>query len=259
MSNVGRIFLEGGTPYDHSGSRVNLGLSFTSEKDLDEKLWLDPEAAPKDLEFLLKVHRNETTPALSRLALKAITFPLFVREFYGTDTPPEITEAIRGIPKRNSRLLDAYLDRVNDDSIDQAVLKQAIDDATVLQLVTRSLATESPEDTVLLPLGPEEDYLSAPTTFTVLRRQNLGRALLFVSNVRPNAHKQTPQAKPHRIQIRPADLLIDDATRFDLAETLIAEQGTDDLSIEEQEFVEYAAAQVNSAIAAHFEHIPTIV
>lgn len=255
MSNAERVFLESGRPISETGSKRDFGLSFTSEHDLDQHLWLDPEEARDDLRFLLKVHQGEMSPALSRLALKAVALPLFKREFYSETTPADILQEVSEVPRQNSRLLDAYLDRVGEDDIDQTMLKQAIDDATVLQLVSRSLHGEAEDDIIMLPAGPVEDHVDKPTTFTVLRRQSLGRALLFISSVRPASYIHTPQSNPHRIQIRPNDLLIDDANRFDLAESLIAEQKDTSVSDEDRELIEHAASHVKSKIVQHFDRI----
>jgi hypothetical protein len=241
---------------DHNGSSIDLGLSFTSEQDLDHNLWINPEEAAENLTFLLKEHQGEMSPTLSRLALKGVTLPLFVREFYGEATPPETEEAIRSIPKRNSRLLDAYMNRLGDTDIDQLMLKQAIDDATVVQLVSHSLHSEAFEDIILLPAGPEEDHISRPTSFTVLRRKSLGRALLFVSSIRPVAHIHTPEANEHRIHIRPVDLLSGGANRYDLAEALIAEQDNDAIiSTEEYDLIERAETHILNKINRHFDAI----
>jgi hypothetical protein len=255
MSNVGRIFLDGGTPIDHNGSGIDLGSSFTfkNEQDLDKKLWLNPDEAGTDLKYLLKVHQGEMSPALSRLALKAVTLPLFVREFYHEETTTETLADVHAIPQRNARLLDAYMDRIGESHIDQAMLKQAIDDVTVLQLVTRSLTTEAPDDIILLPAGPQEDHIDKPTSFTVLRRQSLGRALLFVSSVRPAAHLKTPELNAHRIHIHPRNLLSYGANRFDLAEALIAEQKGKAISTEDQDLVSSAEAYVKDKIVQHFD------
>jgi hypothetical protein len=254
MNNSGRIFLEQGAPKDHNGSRVNLGLTFTTEKDLDHNLWFDPEIADKNLEYLLKVHQHELTPAFIRIALKAVAWPLFIREYHGQQVSDELTKAVQTIPERSSRLLDAYMDRVRDPDVDQILLKQAIDDTSTMHIVSLSLRAPETNDSILLPAGPEEDHIGHPTSFTVLRSQNLGRALLFVSNVRPIAHMATPQAKEHRIHIHPGDLLINGATRYDLAEALIAEQ-QDDLEPEDHGLIVSARAHIHSKIANHFDRI----
>lgn len=255
MSTAQRISLESGSFKNDNGSGVSLGLTFTSEQDLDKNLWLDPEAAGKDLRYLLKVHQGEITPAFSRIALKGIAHPLFMREFYGEETSADIIENIRTIPHRNSQLLDAYLDRVGNENVDQTMLKQAIDDTTILQLVSRSLTSPETEDVILLPIGPQEDSENLSASFTVLRRKSLGRALLFVSGVRPTAYIHTPQANPHRIHIRPADLVSNEATRFDLAEALIAEQLYDAINPDEVEMIKYAETHVHDAITRHFDRI----
>ncbi|RWZ78642.1 MAG: hypothetical protein EOT05_02735 [Candidatus Microsaccharimonas sossegonensis] len=258
MSSAERLFLDSGRPISESGSRRDFGLSFTSESDLDHHLWLDPEVAEDDLRFLLKVHQGDMSPALSRLALKAVALPLFKREFYGDDTPIQVIRAVRDIPQQNSRLLNAYMDRVDDDQIDQTMLRQAIDDTTVLQLVSRSFKSNTKDDIVLLPAGPEEDYVDKPTTFTVLRRRSLGRALLFVSNARPVAYIHTPQSRAHRIQIRPDDLLIDGANRFDLAEALITDQRgdvDDSMLPDERDLLRHATGHVTDKITTHFDRI----
>jgi len=247
MSSSERFFIE-------DSATLGGSLTFTTEHDLDQQLWLAPNEAAENLKFLLKVHQGEMSPALSRLALKAVTLPLFIREYDGDETSEDTREAIRTIPERNSQLLDAYLDRVGDPDIDQGMLKQAIDDATVLQLASHLSKAEAYDDTILLPNGPEEDHVDKPTTFTVLRRQQLGRALLYVSTIRPAAYIHTPQTTGHRIRIRPSDLLTDDASRFDLAEALIAEQD-ENISKEDYELVERAAAHIDTAITNHFDRI----
>jgi hypothetical protein len=249
MSKSERIFLDGGKLTGDNGSRVNPEFSFTSEQDLDNHLWLDPEAATKDLRFLLDEHRGKMTPILSRLALKGITLPLFKREFYGGTAPSEVEEEIHAIPEQNSQLLDAYLDRIGDADINQKILKQAIDDATAIQLVSRS------DDIVLLPAGPEKDHDSSPTRFTVLRRERLGRALLFVASVPPVAHLHTPKLNEPRIQIRPADLLTKGANRYDLAEALIAEQRDGVISTEDYDLIEKAEAHILHKINHHLDTI----
>jgi hypothetical protein len=256
MNSIGRIFLEQGVPKDHNGSRVHLGLTFTTEEDLDRHLWLDPEIADEDFRYLLKVHQHEMTPALSRIALKAIAWPLFIREYYGEQVPDELSQAIQTIPERSSRLLDAYMDRVGDPDVDQIMLKQAIDDTSTMHIVNLPLRTPETNDIILLPAGPEEDHIGRPTSFTVLRREKLGRALLFVSSVRPTAHINTPQANEHRIHIRPNDLLINGASRYDLAEAIIAEQ-RNDIEPEDRELIMSAQAHIHTEINNHFNRIDT--
>ena len=254
MNDSGSIFLKQGGPKDHNDSRLNLGLTFSTEKDLDHNLWFDPEIADKNLQYLLKVNQHELTPAFIRIALKALAWPLFIREYYGQQVPDELLEAVQTIPERSSRLLDAYMDRVRDPDVDQIMLKQAIDDTSTMHIVSISLRASETNDIILLPAGPEEDHIGRPTSFTVLRSQNLGRALLFVSNVRPIAHIATPQAKEHRIHIHPNDLLINGANRYDLAEALIAEQ-RDDLKPEDHELIVSARAHIHNKITDHFDHI----
>lgn len=254
MSNADRIFLEGGRAQDQNGSGVRLELSFRSEKDLDDKLWHEPDYAIDDLRYLLKEHQGELTPTLSRLALKAIALPLFIREFYGDMTPPETEEHIRTLPRRGAALLDAYMARVGDESINQAMLKQAIDDASVLQLISRSLHANKTDDIVLLPVGPTENHVDRPTSFTVLRRKQLGRALLFASSVRLPSYIHTPELNPHRIQIRPVDLLQGEATRYDLADALVAEQqGV--ANLEDLDLIAAADVHITNTINRHFDRI----
>ena len=92
MNDSGSIFLKQGGPKDHNDSRVNLGLTFSTEKDLDHNLWFDPEIADKNLQYLLKVNQHELTPAFIRIALKALAWPLFIREYYGQQVPDELFE-----------------------------------------------------------------------------------------------------------------------------------------------------------------------
>jgi hypothetical protein len=227
MNSIGRIFLEQGGPKDHNGSRVHLGLTFTSEEDLDHDLLCDPAIAEKNLHYLLKVHKDEMTPSLARIALKAIAWPLFMRE---------------------------YMDRVADPGIDQSMLSQAIDLTTAMHIVSRSLRTPDTNDIVMLPAISEDGHKGRSASFTVLRPQSLGRALLFVSNNRPRAYIHTPQAKDHHIRIHPQDLLSESATRYDLAEALIAEQ-RHDLEPEDTGLIAQADAHIHNKITAHFETI----
>jgi hypothetical protein len=254
MNSIGRIFLEQGGPKDHNGSRVHLGLTFTSEEDLDHDLLCDPAIAEKNLHYLLKVHKDEMTPSLARIALKAIAWPLFMREFYGEDAPDELAKMVQNIPEHTGRLLDAYMDRVADPGIDQSMLSQAIDLTTAMHIVSRSLRTPDTNDIVMLPAISEDGHKGRSASFTVLRPQSLGRALLFVSNNRPRAYIHTPQAKDHHIRIHPQDLLSESATRYDLAEALIAEQ-RHDLEPEDTGLIAQADAHIHNKITAHFETI----
>lgn len=254
MSTADRISLQEGRFQNDNGTRVDLGLTFTSEQDLDQNLWINPDAAYKDLNYLLKVHQGELTPALSRIALKAVSLPLFVREFYGEATPIEDEREVQEIPQRNSRLLDAYMNLLGNEDVDRAMLLQAIDDATILQLVSRSLTSKETDDIIALPAGPEQDHQDRPTTFTVLRRKSLGRALLYISSTRPSTYIDTPEANKHRIHIKPADLLTNGASRFNLAEALIAEQ-QNDTEPEDFDLIDAASAHVMSKITTHFDAI----
>ena len=253
MTHSDHFFLEKGNVKNAQGSIVDLGLSFASEKDLDDKLWLDPNQAEKDIRFLLKVHGGEITPTLSRLALKAIALPLFIREFEGKDVTKATESDVQAVALNGGALLDAYMDRVGDDSIDQVELEQAIDNLTVMQLVNRSYRSNEDDNTVLLPIGPESDAPS--TSFTVLRRKSLGRAMLYVSNTRPVAYMSTPQTAQHRVLIRPDTITGSDNTMHDLAEALIAEQKIEPVTGEEQDLIASAAAHVHGQITSHFDAI----
>ena len=254
MNDSGRNSIDREDPKDQFVSGETLGLTFTSESDLDDALWFDPENAGKDLHYLLKVHAGEMSPALSRLALKAVTLPLFIREFQGEDTTLEIEDDVQHIALRNSILLDAYMERVNDDEIDQNMLNQAINDATVLQLIARSFRSKESDDTILLPIGPDTDYIAEQISFTVLRRKSLGRAVLHVSNSRPIAYMHTPQMQPHRILIRPDDI-VGTGSIHDLAEALISEQSIEPMAGEDHDLISAAAAHVHTKIAQHFDRI----
>lgn len=256
MNDIERIFLEKGTTRNHNGDPTRLGISFTTEENLNDALWLHPDDAAKDLRFLLKVHGGEMTPSLHRLALKAVTIPLFQREFHGDDTPLSVETSVRAVPEQTSRLLDAYMDRVGDDQIDQNILDQAIDDTTVLHLVSRSLRSPETDDVILLPAGPETDQTALPTTFTLLRRKTIGRGLLHVSDVRQPLHmRHTPQAQPYRIQIHPSAMRTAAETRYDLAEALIAEQQAEILTTEEYDMIETADTYVHKTIANYFNRL----
>ena len=255
MNIIGQIFLEKGGPKDHKGSKVDLGLTFTTEEDLDHNLWFDPEMAAKDLKYLLKVHQNEVTPAFARIALKAIAWPLFIREYYANEVlDNELSQVIQTIPERSSRLLDAYLDRVGDPNVNQKMLNQAIDDTSTMHIVNLPFRAPETNDSILLPVGVGENHIGRPTSFTVLRREKLGRALLFVSNVRPTAHINNPQVNVPRINIRPSDLLINGANQYDLAEALIAEQ-QNNVGPGDIELIESAQTHVHTMINRHFDRI----
>jgi len=256
MSADNRVFLHSGGFIDTEGSSATLGLTFTSEKDLDELLWFNPEEAPQSVRYLLKAHGGEMTPTLSRLALKAVALPLFEREFQGEEVTETVSRKVNNVAFHNSILLDAYLDRVGDESIDQSVLDQAITDSVILQLVSRSLRSKTLDDIIALPIGPDRYDQLATTNFTVLRRKSLGRAHLVATDAPSTVYRQDPNVNQHRIVVSPTKLTGSDHSMHDLAEALISEQQIDEeITGDEYDLINTSAARLYTQIHAHFDAI----
>jgi hypothetical protein len=254
MSAENQIFLDGNGFKDETGSAIlNFGLHFPTEKEADDALWFNPEEASKPLLYLLREKSGELTPALSRIALKSLTIPLFIREFKGPDVTDEIQESVNGIAFQNSVLLDAYLDRLSDESVDQTMLHQAINDSVVLQLVTRSFRSAEKDDIVLLPVSDEKYYKSPKINFTVLRRKKLGRAHLIVSEQTDAFYRQDVEGNQHRTRIKPSQLTGPDSTMVSLAEALIAEQQLDIINRNDFDLISAAAGKLFTLINTHFD------
>ncbi|MBC7564784.1 hypothetical protein H7100_00925 [Candidatus Saccharibacteria bacterium] len=257
MSHDERLFLSGGEAKNENGSSINLGSFLPSEKKLDVKLWHDPEHATDDLHYLLRNNKGEVTPLLSRLALKGISYPLFVREFQGEETGDETNYEIENMALRSAVLLHSYLELIDEPDVDQPALNQAINDATISHLVSRTFSSSDPDldDIILLPTTQSEQYASHPTTFSVLRRKSLGRASLVVADI---VHNQRPIPElPETIYIRPAELTGPKANMLRLAKVLVAEQQLEPVESTHESLIEHATAHLYSKIYSHFDALET--
>jgi len=223
MSLENKFFLDGNQFKDENGLSAHLKLTFTSEQELDEALWFDPEAADKPLRNLLQQHKGEMTPTLSRLALKALAIPLFTREFLGESTTPEIDTEVAHVSTHMGVLLDAYLDRINNSNYDQRTATNALVDAAFFALNVRDLGSNDTDDIIMLPIAPANFYISENVNFTTLRRKSLGRAQLIMSPKPDIEHKKEPHLNTYRIFADPTEMIGDDASVEDLAEALISD------------------------------------
>ena len=256
MSTREQIFLEGNNLFSTAGPRDSLGLRFASEKELDTELWMNPEEAPRSLDYLLNLNRGGLSPIMSRLVLKSIALPLFQREFEGNDVTEKTEAAVQDMSYQGSQLLDRYLDLLGDESINQTMLSHAINDATTLQLVSRSFRSTKQDNIILLPIGHQMYNQLPHIEFTTLRRQTLGRANLTVVEDVPSLYSQHLSAQQQRILIKPADITGPDVTMSDIAEILVAEQRRDEIiSGEERDAVSAAAGRLFTRINDHFDHI----
>ena len=257
MSIGNQFFLEGNELRNDNGSSIPLEVSFLTEKDADEALWLNPEKAKRPLNFLLKQYGGELTPRLSRLALKSLAIPLFIREADGPDASEETQDVVNETALRNSILLNSYLDLLDDPEVDQTVLSQAINDAVVFQLVARSFRSNEQDDIVLLPISPEEYHESPKVSFTVLRRKSLGRAHLIVSEQTDDFFRQDVDVNRYRIRIKPSEIVGPDNTFIGLAESLVAEQQLDVVDMADYDAINSAAGRLFTKINDQFDHIDT--
>jgi len=250
MSTIGERLLLEGMLLGNNGTKQAFAPSFITEKDLDHSLWFNPEAAPKQIESLLKQLKGELSPALCRIALKGLALPLYFDEFYGHDTTDAILDDIATIPERTSEVTAAYLELEKDDSVNQAMLKQAIDDISLFQ-IGQLIHAETPGSLRLLPSGPEQDQIDRPATFTLLRPAELGRAILTINSVAQPSHAETPELKKQRVLVSPKDMLINGASRFDLAEALTT-YTTGTFTTQSYDLVEHAKAHVQQTVEHHF-------
>jgi len=223
MSFENRFSLVGNRLKDENNLSMIPKVSYITEEELDEELWFNPEAAGRQVRNLLKQHEGEMTPTLSRLALKALAIPLFVREFEGQDVAPETDAAVAGISANMGTLLDAYLDRINNSNFDQTTAANALVDAAFFALNVRDLGSTEKDDVIMLPIAPSNFYSSSNVNFTTLRRKSLGRAQLVMSPKPDIEHKKEPHLNAYRIFANPRELVGDDATIEDLAEALISD------------------------------------
>ena len=254
MSADEQVFLEGDRIFSTKGPRNSLGLRFTSEKELDTQLWMNPDEAPKSLNYLLGHHKGELSPLMSRLALKSLALPLFQREFEGKDVTEKTEAAVMDMRYQGSRLLKRYLSLQGDETTDQAMLTQAIYDTTLLQLISRSFRSNEQDSIILLPIG-HQMYNQLPNTeFTALRRHALGRANLTIVEDVPDLYSQHPSAQQQRILIKPADITGPDTSMSDLAEILDAEHSAKAfISGEAHDTLSAAAGRLFTRVNTHFD------
>lgn len=256
MSIESQTFLEKGGLVNDDGSIAKIELiDFPTEKDADEALWLNPEEAARPLRLLLKQNGGELTPLVSRLALKSLAVPLFIREAEGPDASQDIQEVVNGTALRTSFLLDAYLDLLDDESVDQTILNQAINDAVVFQLVARSFRSAEKDNVVLLPVSPEEFTQSPKMNFTVLRRRELGRAHLIVSEQTDDFYRQDVDVNQYRVRIKPSEIVQPGKTFVDLAESLVSEQQPTATNQPDYDMINSAAARLITKINTQFERV----
>ena len=260
-----RFFLDNGGLRNHEGLASTLNLTFDDEKTLDEKLWFDPENALDTAKSVIRQNKGELTPVLARIGLKSLALPLFKREFareeplLGLESDEtksaeyaahlEMIDAeIEGVGDRTVRLIDRYLEYLEDEDVDQEVLEQAITDAVVFQLIVRNT-----DDIVLLPISPDSLTTPVATSFTVLRRKSLGRAHLIVNNGAKVSHIHNPNVLRSTIQLSTNDIIGPNGDIIDLAEALVNEY--DDAYDTELEMITAADARLRAKINAHFDSI----
>ena len=259
--NIGeRLSFEGSYFTDNNGSRKNLELYFPTDEELeaqlDDSLWHNPEDSLELIKQLLKNNHHESTPTMHRLVLKALAIPVFTREFEGEEVTADTEAAVLDMAQMGSSILDRQLALYSEKATtEHTVLDQAINDAVIMQLVSRSFRSAEDDDIILLPVSPS-DYNELPhANFTVLRRHQLGRAHLVVDERMPKLHTQDPHVNQQRILIKPSEIL-GETPMDQFAEILVAEyhdeQGIDATEIA---LIESATDRLFAKINAHFDHI----
>lgn len=249
------MFLDGGQAKNESGSSINLESFLPNEQKLDEKLWHDPESAANDIKYLLETRGGRMTPQLSRLALKGLSLSLFVREAEAGKVSEDTEDDIQHIALRNAIVLQSYLELVNDPDIDQRSLNQAINEAVIVGLTSRTFGSGDPDldDVIALPTTPIKEHVSEPTQFTILRRKSLGRAKLIIATIDKN--QQQVLNDPDMIYIQPSELTGPKLNIQRLARTLVAEQQLEPLSKISTDLITHATSHLYSKIYGHFDSI----
>lgn len=227
-----------------------------TEQTLDDKLWLDPHDALDDFKYLVRANRGEMTPLVNRLTLKALAWPIFIREFEGDAVTPETKEDLQHIADLSAEALDRYLDLLDDPDTDQNILNQGINDLVAFNLAARALCSKGQVRISLLPVSPAVYHINTPTTFTVLRPEKKGRAQLVISDTPQATPLHTPHtAEQYRIQIRPNELVEPGVTVHDLAESLVEELYDEPPTDRALRIVSYASNQLHAKIYDHFDQM----
>jgi hypothetical protein len=262
MSSGERTFIRNGRIVTESGNLINIDffahpqptINEVRESKLDESLWLNPEGAAAEAVSFIQEQGRELTPLSHRLAMKAITVPYFERQFQGEEVSQDVLENVNGVRQQNSELLDLYLSYLEDETIDQHVLRQAIIDSSTLQLAARSLRGDKKDDIILLPAQRDQETPLSALTFTVIRQASLGRALLAVTDDARITQANRTQPDRPQIIIKPRDLIVQRSTINDLANALVQEQENhSELTREQYLEIEFAAAHLYSKIEDHFD------
>jgi len=277
-----RLSFDGNEFVDDNGLKRTFEISFgpektpVNEKQLDDSLWHNPEASFALIKELLKDTQHQLTPRTNRLVLKALTIPAFSREFQGEDVTAQTQESVLDMGAIGSGILNRYLGLRSDRGVTQlqhlmqqeildtdafqqlqqetALLDQAINDLTVLQLVNRSLHADETDDIILLPVSPPKYNRLQSADFTVLRRQQLGRAHLVVAETMP-PHSDI-SVDDQRILIKPSELIDQNGSMNQLAEILVDEYHFEE-GLEDSDYatIQTATDRLFATINAHFDHI----
>lgn len=255
MSHAEQYYLSGKKVEDKHGKSIDPRSLLPNETKLDFQLLNTPEKAADSLRYLLRHDTHRMSPYLSRLALKGISLPVFIREFQGENDSDENAEDIEYVAQRNAVLLQSYLELIDARGVDQAILNQAINDATVLQLANRTLGSLIPnsDDITLLPSKPAEQYATRPTQFMVFDHETPYHAHLIVIDI---DHEKRPQPEfPDTIYIRPAELTGPKANMKRLAKVLIAEQQLETLEPVYEALIAHSTSYLHDKINSHFDRI----
>jgi len=278
-----RLSFNGNQFVDDNGLKRTFEISFqpekkpVTEKDLDDSLWHDPETSFELIKQLLDSNKHQLTPQTNRLVLKALAIPAFTREFEGQAVTPKTQEAVLDMAPIGSGILNRYLGLRSDRGVAQlehltqqeplaadtflqlqqelGLLDQAINDLTVLQLVNRALRADELDDIILLPVSPPAYNQLPSADFTVLRRQQLGRAHLVVAEEFPT-HRNYAAVNEQRILIKPSELFDDGGSMHQLAEILVDEYHFEEgLENEDYDIINTATERLFAIINAHFDYI----
>ena len=278
-----RLSFNGNQFTDDNGLKRTFEIAFqpekkpVTEKDLDDSLWHDPETSFELIKQLLEGNKHQLTPQTNRLVLKALSIPAFTREFEGEAISVDTHEAVLDMAPIGSGILNRYLGLRSDRGVAQlehltqqetldadtylqlqrelGLLDRAINDLTVLQLVNRALRADELDDIVLLPVSPPAYNQLPSADFTVLRRQQLGRAHLVVAEELPR-HSTHAQVNDQRILIKPSELFDKGGSMNQLAEILVDEYHFEE-GIEDEDYtvINTATERLFAIINAHFDYI----
>ncbi len=216
--------------------------------DIDTLLWHSPSDAHAAIIETLKQKQGVFDKELHLTALKAVSLPLFEREFEGGGGTLSQNIGVSEAKLHSSQLIERYIDLMEDETVNQSFLKHCIRDAVILHLGLRSLHGDHRDDTIILPVGPV-DMGKAATSMTVLKSTSLGRANLVI-----NDRQRYSVAHNGRIDISTNELILGGDT-ITLANALLNESN-ETTSTSDQELINNASRQLFMKINNYFEHLP---